>query len=435
MVKAINKVIVSIIRYFKWLIIAMTIISALGTSMMIWLGYSYDSFKASSYNYLETYGYPDVTINTNALTDLHIDELQKIDGVDKICKRITFQSGLKTQDESSLSAKYYCLTNDEIESFYFYEKDDSIDGIYLEKEFANNNNIAIGNTISVKIESLGSFDVKVSALVTSPECLNNKQTSGTWGDNYRLGTAFIPYSVWANEISDYDLPIYNQVLFRSKSEENNDAILKAATTIIGESNISSSYTFQTSNAKNTIDINLAPLKALSIFLPLCFYAGALLVSCVFLLQMVRQYRKQLGILTAIGYTKGQLILIVSLLSLLITLVSAILAVAIGALLANLSFSLFLNSVHIPVGVCRLTISSTILACLISIVISQIAALISTIVMFKISPSEIINQAPDPAQTKQNRLLNKITSKVSAYTKINILTIFRSNKDYLFHPYA
>jgi len=69
-------------------------------------------------------------------------------------------------------------------------------------------------------------------------------------------------------------------------------------------------------------------------LPLCFYAGALLVSCVFLLQMVRQYRKQLGILTAIGYTKGQLILIVSLLSLLITLVSAILAVAIGALLAN-----------------------------------------------------------------------------------------------------
>lgn len=151
--------------------------------------------------------------------------------------------------------------------------------------------------------------------------------------------------------------------------------------------------------------------------------------------MVRQYRKQLGILTAIGYTKGQLILIVSLLSLLITLVSAILAVAIGALLANLSFSLFLNSVHIPVGVCRLTISSTILVCLISIVISQIAALISTIVMFKISPSEIINQAPDPAQTKQNRLLNKITSKVSAYTKINILTIFRSNKDYLFHPYA
>lgn len=35
MVKAINKVIVSMIRHFKWLIIAMIIISALGTSMMI----------------------------------------------------------------------------------------------------------------------------------------------------------------------------------------------------------------------------------------------------------------------------------------------------------------------------------------------------------------------------------------------------------------
>jgi len=214
---------------------------------------------------------------------------------------------------------------------------------------------------------------------------------------------------------------------KSTSEDKDESILKAATEIIGANYITSSYTFATSNAKNTIDVNLGPLKALSLFLPLCFYAGALLVSCVFLLQIARQYRKQFGILTAIGYTKGQLILIMSLLSLSITIISSILAIIIGVLLANLSFSLFMNSIHIPIGISKLTASSTVLACLISILISQGAALLSTIVLFKISPSQIINQAPDPAQTKQNHLLSKIVSKASAYTKINILTIFRSKR--------
>ncbi|MFA6755480.1 MAG: hypothetical protein WCR97_03085 [Bacilli bacterium] len=214
MVKALYKVIISMIRHFKWLIIAMIITSALGTSMMIGLTSSYDSFKTSSYEYLDSYGYPDVTINTEFLTPLDFDKLRAIDGVEKICGRTTFQGGLKTQDEDSLSAKYYCFGTDEIESFYFYEKDESIDGVYLEKQFANKNNINVGDTISVKFELFGSLDIKVSSIVTSPECLNNKQTSGSWGDNYRFGTVFVPYSIIGADLIPADIQIYNQVLFK-----------------------------------------------------------------------------------------------------------------------------------------------------------------------------------------------------------------------------
>jgi putative ABC transport system permease protein len=427
MVKAIYKVIVAMVRHFKWLIIAMIITSAMGTSMMIGLNSSYNSFKDSSYAFLENYNYPDVTINTNLTSDIDFDQLKAIDGVDKLSGRLAFEGGLQTQDKSSLSAKYYCFTNDEIESFYFYEKNDEVNGVYVDNVFAKNNDIKLGDTISMKVEMFGSVDVEVSALITCPECLSLKQTSGSWGDNYRFGGVFIPNAFWGPKLEIYGVSVFNQVVIKSKNDTNRDEILKSATTIIGKDNITSSFTFDESNAKKTIDVNLKPLKSLSIFLPICFYAGALLVSCVFLLQMTRQYKKQLGILTAIGYTKGQLILIACLLSLSITILSSLFAILIGVLLANLTFSLFLNSLHIPIGICKLSISSTLIACLISIVISQFAALLSTTVMFNISPSQIINQAPDPAETKQNKLMGKMLSRTSAYTKINLLTLFRSKK--------
>jgi putative ABC transport system permease protein len=423
MVKTISTIVLAMIRRFKWLILAMIIVSALGSSMMVGLFGAYESLKKSSYDYLSNYGYPDITLNTSYKDQLDSTALSKVEGVEKTCSRIVFQTGIQSESDSSLASKVTCFTNDDLESFYFYEGNKDSDGLFVEKKFATDNNIKLDSYLTMKLPMLGEKKFQVKAIVTSPDCLYGKQSSASWGQNIRFGLIFMPESVYSTILMGFDPP-FNQYLVKTKEGFDNQTVLDSLKSTFGDK-VSSSFTKEDSEVMKKINNNLGPLKSLSIYLPLIFFVGAVLVLSLFLSQIIRQYHSELGILTAIGFTKTQLMIAISILVLGLTLIASLLAVGIGTGLMNVAFGLFMKAIRIPVGKVQLDVGATLLAALIGIVIGQVASLISEAMIFKTSPLELMSTSPK-VKVEPETIADKGPYKNSkATTKLVVLSFLRS----------
>ncbi len=529
-----------IIKKYLKLLISIMLVSAMGCSIMTGLSSAYVSLEGSLNDYVTDYNYPDAVITTDITNRKNVSKLTAFDSVSKVNARLFGDSYIQSKEGRYLSVRFFTFNSDDEQKFHFWSKKDSgnKDFIYLEYNYAKDNNVTAGDTISFRLDQ-EYRDYFVAGIVSMPETLSVQPTDDAFGSNADFGYAYAPlsllnkeYELWYEKESDElekrqseldkKLNDAKSTLSQSKSKLDEDKELlsekqaqlletydeteseklqseidKLENTVNEEKekyqkdrdqilssleneqeeleddrndlensesydvlcdqfliyfnegadkkseleklknvlehdkiSVLSSFTYEDSAVKKRIDVNLEPIETMSIFMPMIFFIIILIVVFMFMSLIIKQSRREIGILRALGFSKTSIKLTFCGVNLIVSVFSILLGTLVGYLLMRYVGDYYTAFFPLPDFTYSFNSGMYILSAVLTIITGQISTLISTGTISRILPSEAMSR-PAPETAELPRLVEKITAGTSPMTKFSITTMLRNKGRFIF----
>lgn len=221
----------------------------------------------------------------------------------------------------------------------------------------------------------------------------------------------------------------NQFLLRMGDGADREQTLEAALNVLG-SDVKSSYLYQDSPAKKRIDTNLAPIGTMSTFVPMVFFAVTLIVVFLFMSLIVRQSRREIGILRALGFSQRRIRALYCATNLVVSLGSILLGSLAGwglCLYTNVRYAAFFP---LPEFTDVFDWGRFALAATLTIAVGQLATILGTGIIGRIQPSEAMTR-PAPADTNVPRVVEAATGSLTPLTKFSVASTLRNPLRFVF----
>ena len=190
-------------RYWK-LLFSILLVSAVGCASMAGLASGYLSLERSMTHYIRDYGYPDGVIQTAVTTRDKADLLRSLPGVSEVNTRLLGDTVMRSPSGRYLSVRAISFSDGDFQRFYFWQKADpgEKDTILLDYNFADDNGISAGDTVSVRVgDEYRSY--LVEGIVSMPETLTVQPTQTSWGVNSDFGYIYVPIRLLEQENLEY----------------------------------------------------------------------------------------------------------------------------------------------------------------------------------------------------------------------------------------
>ena len=222
----------------------------------------------------------------------------------------------------------------------------------------------------------------------------------------------------------------NQFLLWFDDGADPDKTLDAVASTLGDVEIGNRYVFRDSAVKERLEMSLHPISTMSIFIPEVFFAILLVIVFLFMSLIIRQCRREIGILRALGFTVGSIRGMFCTINLIVSLLAVILGFLLGWALAVYDGNLYRSFFPLPVFAHILDIRMVVISSVATIVIGQLATLISATYIAKIRPAEAMSR-PAPATAKIPGGLLKLTRNAHPMTKFSITSLLRNRLRFVF----
>ena len=223
----------------------------------------------------------------------------------------------------------------------------------------------------------------------------------------------------------------NQFMLYFDPSLDQHALLSAAEKALGDDvTIKKSFVYENSGVKKRIEVNMAPIETMSTFMPMIFFIVVLIVVFLFMSLIIRQCRREIGILRALGFEKGEIRLLYCGVDLIVSLLSIVIGVGIGYTVMRYVCGYFRDFFPLRSFQFLLDPKSVALSAVLTIVVGQAATLIGTTLISKISPSEAMTR-PAPQTAKVPRLLAALTKKSKPMVKFSVSSMLRNKGRFLF----
>lgn len=419
-----------VIKKYRKLIISMIAVSSLGIALMVGLSGAYTTLDNSLNRYVNGYDYADIVITTE-LTDAVVKkDIAALQDVISVETRIAADIPVRLSEQRWVSLRAFSYGIRDYEETYVWQQNESAEypNVAMEYKFAEENGICAGDLIEVKIDD-SLKKVCVGSLISSPECLSVIRDNYSWGENADFGYIFVPenYAVGSELYGQC-----NQFVIRTETRADDATILTQAESVLREKGIEikNSYDYPQSPVYKKIDINLKPIGTLSLLIPTLFFINMIIVVSLFLSQIIRQCRKEIGILRALGFKKVQIRLLYCAMTFLITIAASIIGIAVGYGLMRWVGGMYGDFFPLPQLFYTLDPAYTVLAAIITILAGQAATLLSTAQISRIMPSEAMSREA-PAINRMPQRLGHILEKCSPGMKFSISSIFKNGKRFIF----
>lgn len=419
-----------LMKKFRKLIFSMIGVSCLGIALLVGLSGAYMSLESSMNHYVQDYHYADIVLTTDQADTSLRDELSALEGVYQVDCRLIADVPVRLPGGRMLSLRGISYGIRDYQEFFVWETGESAEypNIALAYNFAADNGLHAGDLFDVKVDDKYET-VCIGSVVTRPELLGSVRDDYSWGENEDFGYFFVP------ENYAFGTELYgqcNQFLIRAEDWADLDAILSSACDCLSRSgvDVKNSFSYPDSPVQMCIDNNLQPLWALSILVPGLFFISMIVVIWLFLSQIVRQCRKEIGILRALGFEKRTIRLLFCLIALLITLIACVIGIGVGYVLLHFTTRLFGNYFPLPHIYYIFSRKHMILAIIITILAGQLAAFLSTLQLSSIMPSEAMSREA-PAVKSTPQFVQKMLRHTPTDLKYGITSIFRSGKRFAF----
>ena len=199
--------------------ISIFLMSLLG--MLVFCGLDAESSGAATAvnNYYQKYNLCDIWIAGAGFSDEDIHTAEKVTGVKCVEKRLSLTGTAEKYDNAYMYINF--MNTNEINSLMLYDGEpyeDEAEGVWLEEWFARTNNIHIGDTFTMKIDSLR-IDAVVKGIVDAPDYVYYVSESDVMYPNYsKCGLAFMSASMYPDPAN----MIYNQLLVDVRDEISDD---------------------------------------------------------------------------------------------------------------------------------------------------------------------------------------------------------------------
>ena len=234
-----------------------------------------------------------------------------------------------------------------------------------------------------------------------------------------------------NEGESYAM-LCNQFLVYFKDGADPDAALEELKGILAgeEVEVKSNYTYENSAVKQRINDNLKTIETLSILTPSIFFGIILIVVFLFMSLIIKQSRREIGILRALGFTKGNIRALYCSVNFITSLMSIVLGTVMGYVLMLYVGNYFRNFFPLFEFTYQPNLLMYLFSAGLTIVVGLISTIISTGSISKVMPSEAMSR-PAPETATVPKLLERLIVKASPMTKFSVTTLFRNKMRFVF----
>lgn len=218
---------------------------------------------------------------------------------------------------------------------------------------------------------------------------------------------------------------FNEILINIDSTSDKEVVLKRVIDkYLKDIEVLDSYTYERSPMYNYISVNIDVMNKLSTIVPIVFYIIILIVLFLFVSLMIKQGKKEVAILRLLGKTTNSIRLGFCINNLIVAIFGLVLGFLIGLFPMIYMVEYFKKFFLLPNVVYTVNGLSIILSIIATIIVVELATIIATVELDKITPVEILKN-----EEYQNREISKITkwitSKFKPFKKFSILVYIRN----------
>ena len=404
--------------------ISIFLMSLLG--MLVFVGINAESSGAgeAADRYYKKYNLCDLWVMGAGFSDDDVRLAKHVPGVKNVEKRLSLTGTAEAYDNAYMYVNF--MNTNEINRLMLYEGDayeEEADGVWLEEWFARTNNIHIGDTFTVKIDSI-KIDAIVKGIIDAPDYVYYVSESDAMYPNYKkCGLAFMSSSM----NPDPSKIIYNQLLVdvRPGADEAEVASIKERI----ENSFDRDDIAVTDRNQNlsfaTFDAEIKQHSAMGLMFAIVFVAIALLGIVTTMARVTASQRTQIGTLKALGFSKTKITLHYVSYGFVISALGCILGAWIGyETMPRWILGMFEGSYLVPDLKGKIT-SLDIAATSISIGVSTLISFLSCRKELKGPPAETL-RPPAPKKIRHSWLeKSRLWLRLSFSTQWNIRDVIRN----------
>lgn len=342
----------ALVKRQKLLFCCMAFMSALTFCFFISSTYALENYKISSENFFNSTNYPSAFINTEPTTEDKFNCLNNIEGVKDFDVRFSSLFNVKTDDNYS-HALLHTYKDDDFSKFAYIGDyvDSAGPGIYIEKHFANAQNIKAGDTIS--LGKNGNYcNFTVNQIILKPENINFLALNDVTTDNISYGVIYLNHKDLDNllkslQVFNFGLDSNEVLIDFDENHEKHKVLNDCYTELSNNINVIVNYLDEDSPSRELIDEFTMQFSGLSETVPLAHLVIMSLVFILFLIQIIKKHSREIGILLTSGNRKISIYFLFAAFTFLISLSSIIIGLLMSCFVGPLVYSLYHSALNFP----------------------------------------------------------------------------------------
>jgi putative ABC transport system permease protein len=428
------------LKRFWLMLLSVVLVGAFGTGILIGLRNAYINMENGVDSFLEEYAYPDITVGVNQdvpmswLIFLPKDYKEQMD-IDQIIYRQTINTTFDDAAGKVFNGRVYSYENDYFIKQYLYDGYSSTDGLRMEYHFAKANGFKVGDRITIRMPQNKKVDYVINALICAPE------TSVVSQDSYSLSSArdFAYIYLPRAEIDKYySAPVFTEVLVKfmegktktlAEIRELYEKNKSQAGGIDFFSYISYASEYDTSAVIKQYDNTLRAINYISLGAPAIFFVIVLVVTALFLSQIIRQCRKDIGVMRALGEKKSSITGVFMLMTLATSTLSWLIGIGLGAAIILIANRAYGDAIRLyPLGF-HINWIVVLIAFAALLIISELTAYFTCLGISRIKPVEAMKALP-PANNKTPYLTRTLFKNTPIPFKVTVSQTIRNIKRYI-----
>jgi putative ABC transport system permease protein len=439
-----------LLPYFKrfWLmLLSVILVGAFGCGILIGLRNAYHSLNTNVNALIDECGYPDLYVQTTSNIDASYltylpDNYNEKMGIEKAEYRSTHTTTF-TYGDMSYSARLISYDENSFLKHHVINGTLSKDSVRMEYYFAKSNGFKVGDTIKAKMPDGSNLEYTIDATIVSPEASVVKADPYSISSSRDFAYIYVPKST----IDEHSSSLYfNEILYQYKPdqkknlEETVDALKEYIKEETGieiteemvkqlESNVAFATTYDESEAIKFYKDALSAVNLITLLAPAVFFVVVLIVTALFLFQIVKQCRKDIGIMRALGEKISSISLVFLSLGFAVGFLSWLVGIGIGSIftvLANGAYGSALKLFPQPFIMHPIAIF---ISLGIVVTVTLLTAFFASLSISKIKPVEAMKALP-PTNNNTPLLTRTVFKKAPISLKVTISQTLRNLRRYI-----
>ena len=225
----------------------------------------------------------------------------------------------------------------------------------------------------------------------------------------------------------------NQFLLRFSPEASPDAVLEDVKKALSDAGVEvkSTVLYESSPINRRINNNLIPIETMANFIPMIFFAIAMIVVYLFMSLMIRQCRREIGILRALGFTRFRVVSLFCGAGLLVSLGAVAFGLAVSLAVRGYFVYYFFDILFpLPVHVLVFSWPKFLLSAVLTLAAVETSTVVSALSISGIQPSEAMTRVK-PSAVKISRFVRWALRGASPFLKFSVISLLRSRLRFLF----
>ncbi len=424
------------IRRSKGQFIAVLTIIIIGVAIYTAMNMTSVNMNNTVETYYQESKFADLFLQTAPVPVKETENLERIHGVKEAMGRVTIDVPMVTE-EAGGRVNLRLITSSGTEeklnrSTVLKGKmiSGSGDEAMLVEQFAKARNIRVGDEIRIQAGGR-QYKLSITAIVANPEYIYMMEnTQSIMPDEKNFGVCYVSER-FGQRIADLT-GSYNEILIRCDEGANEEKIIDEVEAALDGYGVRQTVRQKDQMSNTIINQELTQLDTMANSLPLLFLLVAGLILMMMLARLVKKDRIKIGVLKAIGYRNGQVLLHYVKYALICGLSGGVAGSLSGMALAGGMTRLYLSYFHIPLLRIEFYYSYLIYAMLLSAGFCVISGTIGARGVLKIAPADAM-RAETPKSGKRI-LLERVPffwKRLSFSNKMICKNLFRNKKRTLF----